>query len=261
MGPKSHCGARWRAHNIATMRTILAAISLPFLALGAMAAETWTFEATPYLWAAGMKGDVGIGQLGANGVEATFPDIMKSLRAGFMGSLEARSGRHGFFLDAIYMKLDQDHPAPRGFLGDVQARATQQAYTAAATWRAIEGSAQLDLFLGARASDVKLDLKLSSSALAPQGRSGVKSRSWVDGFVGARATFPCGERWTFTGYADIGGGGSDSTWQLAAGAGYAFSPATSAKFGYRLLKVDYHNDDFLYDISSGGAYAGVAIRF
>jgi opacity protein-like surface antigen len=125
----------------------------------------------------------------------------------------------------------------------------------------MDGAAPLDLFLGARASDVKLDLKLSSSALAPQGRSGVKSRSWVDGFLGARLAFPCGERWMLSGYADIGGGGSDSTWQLAAGADYAFSPAASAKFGYRLLKVDYHRDDFLYDLSSGGPYAGVAIRF
>ncbi len=227
----------------------------------AHAAGDWRFEATPYLWAAGMKGDVGVGQFSANGVEATFPDILKSLRAGFMGSLEGRKDRAGFYIDAIYMQLDQDHPAPHGFLGDVQARSTQQGYTAAATWRAVEGPTPVDLFLGARASDIKLDLKVSSSALAPQGRSAVKSRSWVDGFVGARVTQPLSERWTVTGYADIGAGGSDSSWQFAAGAEYAFSPGSSAKLGYRLIKVDYHRDNFLYDMSSGGLYAGVVFRF
>ena len=227
----------------------------------AHADDGWRFEATPYLWAAGMKGDVGAGQFAANGVEATFPDIMKSLRAGFMGSLEGRAGRGGFYLDAIYMNLDQDRPASHGFQGDVQARVTQQGYTAAATWRAVEGARPIDLFAGARLNDMKLDLDVSPSALAPQGRSVVKSRSWVDGFVGARVIQPIGERWTLTGYGDIGAGGSDSTWQLAAGAEYAFSPGSSAKFGYRLIKVDYHRDNFLYDMSSGGLYAGVAIRF
>ncbi len=243
------------------MRRLAASALLLSAASLAHADGDWRFEATPYLWGAGMKGDVGVGQFSANGVEATFPDIFKSLRAGFMGSLEGRKGRGGFYLDAIYMKLDQDHPAPHGFLGDVQARLTQQGYSAAATWRAVEGPAPIDVFLGARWNDMKTDLKVSSRALAPGGRSAVKSRSWVDGFVGARVIQPLGERWTLTGYADIGAGGSDSTWQLAAGAEYAFSPRSSAKFGYRLIKVDYHRDDFLYDMSSGGLYAGVAFRF
>lgn len=243
------------------MKRIAAMSLLLSIAVPAHAEEAWRFEASPYLWAAGMKGDVGVGRFTAGGVEATFPDIFKSLRAGFMGSLEGRKDRTGFFLDAIYMQVDQHQPAPRGFLGDVQARSTQQGYTAAATWRAVEGPAPIDLFVGARASDIKLDLDVSSSALAPQGRSAARNRTWVDGFVGARITQPLAEGWTVTGYADIGAGGSDSSWQVAAGAEYAFSPGSRARFGYRLLKVDYHRDDFLYDMSSGGLYAGIAFRF
>lgn len=243
------------------MNRLVALVLLSMFASLARAGGDWRFEASPYLWAAGMKGDVGVGRLQANGVEATFPDIMRSLRAGFMGSLEGRKDRWGFYLDAIYMQIDQDHPAPHGFVGDVQARSTQQGYTGAATWRAVEGPTLIDLLAGARASEIKLDLDVSSSALAPQGRSAVKSRRWVDGFVGVRVTRPVSERWSVTGYADIGAGGSESSWQLAAGAEYAFSPGSSAKFGYRLLKVDYHRDDFLYDMSSGGFYAGVAFRF
>jgi opacity protein-like surface antigen len=231
------------------------------LACGGAFAQDWQLEATPYLWAAGMKGDVGVGSLSANGVEATFPDIAKSLRAGFMGSIEGRKDRFGFLVDAIYMQLNQTHPAPHGFLGDVHAKPTQQSYTVAAIWRAVPGEQPVDLFLGARTNYIKLDLDLSSSALAPNGRTVVKSRSWVDGFVGARIRYPVATRWTLVGYADIGAGGSDSTWQFSAGADYAVSPTATAKFGYRLIKADYHKDDFLYDMSSGGLYAGIGLRF
>jgi opacity protein-like surface antigen len=79
--------------------------------------------------------------------------------------------------------------------------------------------------------------------------------------IGGRIRYALDPQWTIVGYADIGAGGSDSTWQLAAGLDYAISPTMAARFGYRLLKVDYHRDNFLYDMSSGGLYAGVGMRF
>ncbi len=230
-------------------------------ALPAFADEPWRFEGTPYLWAAGMKGDVGIGRLQANGVEMTFPDIMKNLRIGFMGSLEGRKGDAGFLLDMVYMKLDQDQPAPANFLGDVQGRPTQAAYTGAITYRVSKGATPVDLLAGVRVNDVKLDLSLSSSALAPGGRRAVRSRTWTDGFVGARVEVPVSPGWSLTAYGDIGAGGSDSTWQVMAGANYALSGTAVAKFGYRQVRVDYHRDDFLFDMASGGLYAGVAMKF
>ena len=130
----------------------------------------WQFEATPYLWMAGMQGDVGIGKITAEGVETSFGDIVKSLRAGFIGAFEARKDRFGVLFDAIYMQLSQSTPAPAPFLGDVQARPTQQGYSLVALWR-IDDAHRVDLVGGVRVNDIKLDLDLSASALAPQGRS------------------------------------------------------------------------------------------
>ena len=45
------------------------------------------------------------------------------------------------------------------------------------------------------------------------------------------------------------------------GINYAISPTTIAKFGYRYLKVDYRRDDFLYNMGTGGFYAGIGMRF
>jgi hypothetical protein len=45
------------------------------------------------------------------------------------------------------------------------------------------------------------------------------------------------------------------------GTNYAISPTSVAKFGYRQVRVDYHRDDFLFDMVSGGLYGGVAMQF
>lgn len=242
-------------------RAIVAATLTAVARTAAAAGGEWQFEAMPYLWAAGMKGDLGIGSLQANGIEQSFSDITKSLRVGFMGSLEGRKGEFGFLVDAVGMTLHQKKAAPRGFLGDVDAKPTQQAYALAGMWRVSDGVTPIDLVGGVRSNYVKLDLDLSPSALAPQGRSLQKSRTWVDGYVGTRIQHSLSPPWSVVGYADIGGGGSDSTWQFLAGVNYAISPAMTARFGYRLIKVDYHRDDFLYDISTGGPYIGVGMRF
>ena len=239
-------------------RIALAALAIFSGSASAQRADAWQFEGMPYLWAAGMKGDVGVGRIAVDGVEMSFPDIAKSLRAGFMGSLEGRKGEWGFLADMIYMQVHQKHPATRGFTGDVDAKMTQQAYSLAAIWRA---SPAVDLLAGARTNYVKADLDLASSALTPQGRTFAKSRDWVDGFVGVRARVAIDDRWTLVGYADLGAGGSDSTWQLMAGADYAISPTATAKFGYRYFKVDYERDDFKWNMASAGIYLGVGIRF
>jgi len=253
-------GARARRRAAAAIGLALVAVCAP-LAARAQPADAWQFEATPYLWAAGMQGDAGVGRLTAEGVEASFSDVVKSLRAGFMGAFEGRKDRFGFLVDVMYLQLSQTKPAPLPLFGDVHARPTQQAYALAGTWRALPGAAPVDLVVGVRINDVKLDLDLSSSALAPNGRTVVRSRSWADGFVGVRAQYPIAPQWSLVGYVDLGGGGSDFTWQALAGVNYAISPTMTAKFGYRYLKVDYHRNEFLYDIATSGIYAGMGFRF
>ena len=253
-----------KTRNVAAMPAALTALACLVSGPTGVHAQTrdgWQFEATPYLWAAGMKGDMGIGKLEANGIEQSFTDIAKSIRVGFMGAIEGHKDRFGFIADAIAMTLHQKEPAPHGFLGDVDAKTTQQMYALAATWRVSDGATPIDLVGGVRSNYIKLDLDLSASALAPQGRFLVRSRTWVDGFVGARFRHPLSPQWSVSGYADIGGGGSDSTWQFLAGVNYAISPDKTVRVGDSLMKVDYHRDDFLYDVSTGGPYVGVGMRF
>lgn len=116
----------------------------------------------------------------------------------------------------------------------------------------------VDVVAGVRINDLKLDLDLASGPRAPQGRSVAKHQSWADGFVDARVQYSIAPQWALVGYLDLGAGGSDFTWQAIAGANYAISPTKTLKFGYRYVKVDYHRDDFLYDVATGGPYLGLA---
>jgi hypothetical protein len=50
-----------------------------------------------------------------------------------------------------------------------------------------------------------------------------RGTDWWDGIVGGRVRYTPTAHWTIMGYLDAGLGGSDLTWQLAAGASYAFN--------------------------------------
>ncbi len=62
----------------------------------AQADENWQFQIAPYVWAAGMEGDVAtLPGVPAASVDASFTDILEILNAAFMIAGEAHNGRFG----------------------------------------------------------------------------------------------------------------------------------------------------------------------
>jgi hypothetical protein len=238
-------------------RFLQALVAAPLAAAQPTAAADWQFEATPYLFASGLEGDVKIGRIPAAGVEVGFSDIAKSLDLGFMAALEGRKGDAGFLADFIYFKASQGGGTPGALYGDASADLTQQLFSLAATWRT-PGSG-LDVLAGVRNLRIKADLQLTSGALS--GRRANDSRNITDGFAGARIQASMGERWSFVGYADIGTGSSDLSYQLLAGVNYASSKDLTWKAGYRFMSIDYAKDAFVYDMGYGGPYLAVGFRF
>jgi hypothetical protein len=221
--------------------------------------STWQFEATPYLWFAGLSGDVGIGKLGTGGVEASFSDIVSSLHFAAMGAFEGHVDRWGFLLDAIYFDVSGSHATPNGLFGDGDASIKQQLYTGLATYRVLPGDVAVDVFAGPRYANLSADLTLSGGALPA--RSGSHTVDWWDAVGGARVVWSAPSNWTVTGVLDVGGGGSKFTWEALVGAGYRFNKVVAVKFGYRYISVDYDSGGFLYDMGTAGPYAGAGFRF
>jgi opacity protein-like surface antigen len=261
------------------MRWVLAgcaAGTAMFAMLGARAQgteERWQFEATPYLFGAGLDGTVGVRGVEAE-VDAELEDIFDNLDSAFMGTIELRRGRFGLLLDGLYFKLKdegaQSWSGPAGIgsaTGELEATSTMRVYQVAAAYRIGERTT-VDLIAGARYTqvDAELDLTVTTAGLLPGGaRSVSDDRSWWDPVIGARVLIPIGERWTAVLYGDFGGFdvGSDSTYQLIAGLNWQFAQHFSLKAGYRYIYQDYEDDDdgFKWDMAAYGPYLGLGIRF
>lgn len=246
--------------------TVLAAAlagSLPPLASAQTSGPGIQYEITPYLWAAGVSGTTRIGPRAPINDDALFSDITDSISGGFMGTFEARKDRWGALFDVFYIKLSKDsQPLLGGRLGTASAEFKETIYQLAGTYRVSDDPATaVDVLLGVRYPTSEADLTFSPSQLLPGGASRSGKKSWTDGFVGVRIGYKLSDKWSLIGYADIGGGGTEKSWQLLAGVNYRFSDALSAKFGYRILNNDFDEPDFLYNVKTGGFYGGLGIRF
>jgi hypothetical protein len=56
----------------------------------------WSFTVAPYFWAAGIEGDVGVGDRQAE-IDVDFSEIRENLKFGAMMLAEARKDRYGIF--------------------------------------------------------------------------------------------------------------------------------------------------------------------
>src|SRR5262245_54093511 len=87
--------------------------------------KKWEFQFVPYLWFAGIKGQVGIGDRIAD-VDAGFGDIIDQLNFGFMGAFEARKGKFSLLTDLLYLKVSAENATPGALFSSV--KATQKVF-------------------------------------------------------------------------------------------------------------------------------------
>jgi opacity protein-like surface antigen len=223
-------------------------------------ASTWVFEFTPYFWLAGIKGHADIGDFSTNGVEVSFSDLFESLELGLMGTFEAQRGQWGAVFDGMYIKLENQKStnSPAGAV--VELDLTQQIYEGGFLYRAVDQSGgDVDIIGGARFLVLESNATVQGGVF--DGRTAGSDENWVDAFIGVRGAYSFARRWSASGYADIGAGGSDLTWQALAGIAFHISEMFSAKAGYRYLGYKFENADLSYDLSFGGAILGLGIRF
>jgi hypothetical protein len=227
-------------------------------------ANTWQFEATPYLWAAGFSGWTRVGaRTPTVKFNASFSDVWRNLNFGAMGSFEARNGRWAILFDAIYVKLSRtSDPILGGALGTADMKGDETVLQLAGAYRVIDSQVSpVDLVVGIRFTDLYADLAFSKSALLPNGVGRSESTSWTDGFAGVRAAYVFSDKWSIVGYADAGTGGTKYSWQLYAGVNYNFTKSIVGKVGYRILTQNYDKPDFLYNVKTSGIFAGVGFKF
>ena len=231
---------------------------------------SWQFEITPYLFAAGMNGTVGMRGVESD-LDMSFSDIWDRLDKAFMLLFTAQKGDWLFGFDGMYIDLsDEQATSWQGPLGNTNTAqlnvdATQQVFAPSVGYRVLKNKTRLDVLGVARYTSLDTGMKLAVTTgadLLPDGSRSVDTKeSWWDLAIGARVVAPFADKWAFVGYADIGAGGTDLTYQLLAGLNWQFTKMFSAKFGYRLFYQDYTKDNFKWDMTTSGAYIGLGIRF
>jgi hypothetical protein len=221
----------------------------------------WTFEFSPYLWAAGLKGNVDLGPLAPPvRVDVGFDQVLEHLHMTFMGTFEARYGKLGLIADTAYLSEKVSATGPLGF---VNGNLDDKTFfgTFAAAYRIFDQpKSWVDVVAGARVwwrSDT-----LDITAPGPASLSVSRDQSWVDPIVGIRARAYVTPEFYLQFYGDIGGFGvaAKSDWQVAGLIGYQYNPSATFFAGYRYLSVDYNRNNYLFDLNLSGPIFGVTFK-
>jgi hypothetical protein len=230
---------------------------------GGPSPDRWTFQVTPYAWAASLNGDVRLRpQLPTVDVDASFDDLLDHLDGALMLWGEARYGRYSLLLDVDYLDISASGSTPGQLFGDADATSKAWIATAGFGYRVLEQpEGFVDLMAGARLWSLDNELDFSAGRLPATSAS--EDQTWIDPLIGLRAHLEFGPGMFVSSAADLGGFGIGSTftWQIFATVGYHFNETVAIEAGYRHLSVDYDDDGFLWDVDLSGPIIGMSFRF
>lgn len=220
-----------------------------------------TFSAAAYVWATGLDGRLRtLPPLPAAKVSIGFDQVMKNFDGGIMGAGELKYDRYLIFFDLIASKISPNKTVyPAGYPAGVKVDSSSFIGLAAGGYRLIDNPGySLDGFAGIRGFAMKNTLRVQ---VLPTTLKLAESEQWVDGVVGARLKVNLTNALYATTIGFVGKGGSRYEWDVFGGLGYAFTDKISAFAGYRAMKVDYRNGNFVYNALQQGPVLGVNTSF
>lgn len=229
------------------------------------APSDWVFQVTPYVWAAGMEGDISPFRLAPTvHVEKSFSDILDDLNVAGFVNFWARNDRFVLSGDVMYVNITESATSrPLPIIGAIGADydTAQFAATLQAGYRLYDmPQFTFDVLGGVRYWHVWNDLNVRVA-----GRTfAVESDfDWLDPVIGARAHLHLTDKFSILAQGDVGGFGvgSDSTWQVLATANYSFNDKLALSAGYKVMSVDYEDDGHVFDTTLSGPVLGVTFRF
>ncbi len=245
-----------------------ALVGLALMAHPAAAQETaqptdaWTFTLSPYVWFAGLGGEV-TGAHGGESFNADFGDIFGTMKFSYMGLAEARRGNFSLVTDIMYLNLQQGVPVPGfGAYSGGSARTQSVEVSAIGLYTVAEGSpGRIELGGGVRGWWFDTELRLDPGRLP--GRTLSSSTSWADPVISARGVLRLSDRLSLTAYGDIGGFGvgSEFTWQAFGTLDYQVTESISVSAGFRWIHIDYDKGRADISLDMGGPIIGASVRF
>lgn len=244
----------------------------------------WRFSLTPYLWLPTLSGELRYGprESGAANVNLDARNIVDALQFGLTFGAEARLGRFSLATDLLYLDLGGQSSAVRsvdfGAAGRAQASAnlgtqsslTTTLWTLAPGYTVLEGAwGNLDLQAGFRLLALRssTNVQLTADVTGPRqgdtfrrtGRLSGSEQLW-DGIIGLRGRIELGSGFYLPYAADVGGGGSNLTWQVQGGVGYSTGWA-GVVAGYRYLSYSQSGNALIQELNMGGPFIALNMKF
>ncbi|HSE25482.1 MAG TPA: hypothetical protein VLB68_27715 [Pyrinomonadaceae bacterium] len=203
--------------------------------------EGWHFESAPYVWLAGIDGNLRIRNTTVQ-VDSSPSDLLEQLDFAFATQFEAGKGRFKIILDENYVNLGATGTGPLGQVTDVQPTLNifefggsyapvVIANKEATTTKPLPAVFSLEIIGGGRYTH--FGLGLTRPNFSTEG-----SRNLVDAFIGNRFKVRPHPAVTLIGKYTVGGGGSHFAWTAAGLVDLRWKKSFSVWGGYQLLDMD-----------------------
>jgi len=231
-------------------------------------AGPWFVRITPYAWLPSVSGSTRGDRtrrdrsIPSVSIDKDFSDVLSDLDFAGMIVGTVRYDRVGLLVDLDYVSLSVDGNLSGPFRTRYHTNLEALVATVGATARVVDGpKLGVDLLVGTRILSLWLDTDFKGQGPLGASRGFSDSATIVDGLVGVRAGVELGDGFSLIGYADIGAGNSDLTWQVLGAVEYSFSNSVSGAIGYRYLGYDFGGHAPLDDLALYGPVLGVTFRF
>ncbi len=241
----------------------------------------WAFQATGYLWATGLNGNISpFRRAPTLHVEKSFSDVMEDLNFGGFLNVWGRYDRFVLSGDIMYVDTTDSKAAgplpalqipglptlPAGAAIDADVDTQEFMATLQAGYRIVDADGfSLDALAGARFWHISNEVAVTAShpLIGSVSATHKESFGWIDPVIGARAFFGLTDKLSVQAQVDIGGfgAGSDLTWSALATVNYIFTDTLSVSAGYKVLDVDYSDDGYVFDSRLSGPVMGLTYRF
>jgi opacity protein-like surface antigen len=219
-----------------------------------VASQSWSYEVTPYLWAAGLDGDTAADGAGSE-IDTGYRFFSLDNLDWTLGTaFEAQKGRWSLLADGLYVEFSDEFDPPAFASTTAEVSGGFLETSAAISTVSVPG---LDVVFGMRYVALNSTVQLTPSIV------GDTSKSWLDPLVGVRYEHAFNDRWSVNLRGDIGGFGvsSDLATNVAATFGWRMTQATNLRFGYRVLQMDFADDGFVLDAILQGYTIGFSYAF
>ena len=215
------------------------------------ASSDWEVAFTPYLWAAGINGEISIPRNDSEAdIDQSFADIFGNLKFAFMGTLDVRYRRFIVHTDTVYLSMGVDvENVNSAIFTEGKADAKILVATGGIGYRVVDqGPMYVDVYAGGRLTSLDFDLELTGPL---QTREASVSPSNISPLIGGRTRIPLGGRWGLALLGELGFD-SDIKWQLAGSVQYDLGDHWRMGVGYRHLALHHDKDEAEFDLALSG---------